>query len=72
MKFMLELTNIFYLIAVLGGLGGAALLAMFMLGMIDTVHPDAFILMLIAAVTIPLGIARALQGWTENAWREKR
>lgn len=68
---MFEIANAMYLITILAGGVAIALMAMFLLGMIDTVQPEAFILMLIALVIIPLGIGRAVQGWTTNAYRDR-
>lgn len=68
---MLEIANAMYLITILGGGAAVTLLAMFLLGRIDTIHPDAFILMLIGLVVIPLGMAWAVQGWAMNAYRER-
>lgn len=68
---MLEIANALYFVTVIAGVGAIVLLAMFLLGMIDTARPDAFILMLIGMVVIPLGLAHAIQGWTANAYRER-
>lgn len=68
---MFEIANAMYLITILAGGVAITLLAMFLLGMIDTAQPEAFILMLIALVVIPLGMGRALQGWTANAYRDR-